>query len=98
MSQQAQLDQNNTRSLLGVSELDDKTTVAIRANPNTKRLEVDSLVGGMLIQSNWDNVTRVLSPATTETWTFKLGSTTVNTIVIVYTDATLNFISTVTKT
>lgn len=98
MAQQAQLDQNYTRSLLGVSELDDKTTVAIRANPTTKRLEVDALVAGMLIQYNWDSVTRVLSPDTVETWTFRLGGTIVSTVVITYTDNTLGFISTVTRT
>jgi hypothetical protein len=48
----------------------------------------------------WDYVSRSLDTAT-ETWTFKsggAGGTTTNTVVIVYTDGTLETISTVTKT
>jgi hypothetical protein len=51
--------------------------------------------------SPFDYVARVLTNATTETYTFKSGGaagTTTNTVVIVYTDATLSTLSTVTKT
>lgn len=49
----------------------------------------------------YDYAGRVLTNATTVTWTLKSGGasgTTTNTIVIVYTDSTLETISTVTKT
>lgn len=49
----------------------------------------------------YDYAARVLTNATTVTWTLKSGGaagTTTNTIVIVYTDSTLETISTVTKT
>jgi hypothetical protein len=50
----------------------------------------------------FDYVSRTLAGDNiTETWTFKSGGasgTTTNTVVIVYTDTSLNYISTVTKT
>ena len=49
----------------------------------------------------FDYLSRVLTNSTTETYTFKSGGsggTTTNTVVIVYTDSTLDIISTVTKT
>jgi len=49
----------------------------------------------------YDYASRVLTNATTVTWTFKsggVGGTTTNAVVIVYTDATLEAISTITKT
>ena len=49
----------------------------------------------------YDYVSMAISPATTETYTFKSGGsggTTTNTVVIVYTDASRADISTVTKT
>lgn len=49
----------------------------------------------------FDYMVRVLTNATTETYTFKSGGaegTTTNTVVIVYTDSTLDTISTITKT
>ena len=49
----------------------------------------------------YDYASRVLTNATTVTWTFKSGGasgTTTNAVVIVYTDATLETISTITKT
>ncbi len=62
-------------------------------------LKVNSAVNGLSL-NQYDYVSRGLVSAT-ETWTFKSGGsggTTVNTIVIVYTDTTLTYISTVTKT
>lgn len=56
---------------------------------------------GMLAGLTYDYVEMAISPATTETYTFKTGGasgTTVATVVIVYTDSTRADISTVTKT
>lgn len=56
-------------------------------------------LGGLNLPK-WDYVSRGLVSAT-ETWTFKTGGsggTTVATVVIVYTDTTLEFISSVTRT
>ena len=50
---------------------------------------------------HYDYASLVVSPATTETWTFKTGGsggTTVATLVIVYTDSGRGTISSVTKT
>jgi len=49
----------------------------------------------------FDYCAMVISPTTTETYTFKsggAGGTTTNTVVIVYTDATRTDLSTITKT
>lgn len=59
------------------------------------------LSGAGLGLPSWDYAALVISPATTETYTFKSGGasgTTVATVVIVYTDSTRTDISTVTKT
>lgn len=63
-------------------------------------LKVNQTVQGGLNLNPYDYVSRSLNSAT-ETWTFYVGGsggTLVNTIVIVYTDTTLSYISTVTKT
>ena len=57
--------------------------------------------GGGISLAPFDYVSMVISPATTETYTFKTGGaagTTTNTVVIVYTDSTRADISTVTRT
>ncbi len=80
----------------------------IRADGQSSALEVDSkgnlkvnsIVNGLSL-NQYDYVSRAYDSNVTETWTFKSGGsggTTVNTIVIVYTDTTLSYISTVTKT
>lgn len=59
------------------------------------------IAGRGLILPLYDYSSMVVSPATTETWTFKTGGsggTTVATLVIVYTDSGRGTISSVTKT
>ncbi len=79
-----------------------------RADGQSSALEVDSkgntkiniAVNGLSL-SQFDYVARAYDSNVTETWTFYKGGsggTLVNTIVIVYTDTTLQYISTVTKT
>lgn len=56
---------------------------------------------GILAGVKYDYAENVISPSTTETWTFKSGGasgTVVAVLVIVYTDATRADISTVTRT
>lgn len=57
-------------------------------------------MGGLSIPA-YDYVSMTLSPATTETYIFKTGGASgsvVATVVVVYTDATLSTLSSVTKT
>lgn len=59
-----------------------------------------NLIGGLNLPI-YDYVSRTLSASDTVTWTFKSGGSsgsTVATVVIVYTDSTLNTILNVTKT
>lgn len=80
-----------------VVSVDDPTKIGLIAlNPDGS-----SISGGGIGLSSYDYVSRVLTNSTTETYTFKIGGssgTTVNTVVIVYTDSTLETISSVTKT
>jgi hypothetical protein len=100
--QTAKRDSNRIPTLLGVDSISyvDPTTAAV--DPSTHRIFVDSKVSISGISlPQFDYVAMVISPATTETYTFKTGGsggTTVATIVIVYTDSTRADISTVTKT
>ena len=58
-------------------------------------------LGGGLNLPVFDYMSRALTDSTTETYTFKSGGasgTTVATVVVVYTDSTLETISSVTKT
>jgi len=62
-------------------------------------LDVTSIGAGPLSGVVWDYMSLAVSPATTETYTFKSGGsggTTVKTITIVYTSSTRETISTVT--
>jgi len=79
------------------------TTKATQAiwNDTKKVYEVwDGATTGTLVNVDYDYVSVAYPAATTEVYTFKTGGaagTTVATVTVEYTDATKNFISTVTK-
>jgi len=95
-------DSNFIAAIGGVSSLTDSAS-SIRAfqyDPTTRGVTVHSVSG--LAFGAYDYVSMALSIGdTTETYTFKSGGsggTTVNTIVVVYTNSTRTVLSTVTKT
>lgn len=77
-----------------------QNTVEVLSYDPTANALIRAYPANALNLKPFDYVSRSVNSAT-ETWTFKSGGsggTTTNTVVIVYTDATLATISTVTKT
>lgn len=76
--------------------------VLIRSfNSDTGEWENQSINSGKLVYEQFDYISRVLTNSTTETYTYRLGGssgTLVATVVVTYTDSTLETISTVEKT
>jgi hypothetical protein len=59
------------------------------------------IIGGSLVKEDYDYISAAYPDSTTETYTFKnggSGGTTVATVTVVYTDATKENLSSVTKT
>lgn len=78
-----------------------KKTANYNWNSSTSKWERQVAGGGRIVHEQFDYISRTLTNSTTETYTYKLGGsagTTVATITIVYTDSTLQTISTVEKT
>jgi hypothetical protein len=67
--------------------------ISSQPNPFTSPLPV---INGLSIPA-WNSSTQTQATLT-DTWVFKLGTTTVATVVITYTDSTKEVISTVVKT
>jgi len=80
-----------------------KTAVAVW-NDTTHEYEMwdgDITIAGNLIDADYDSIAATYPAATTEVFTYKtggVGGTTIATVTIEYTDATKDFISTLTKT
>lgn len=86
----------------GLSAVDRVTGDNEYVTSTNRRLDVNAVMdGGTLVPEDFDYIDADYPNATTEVYTYKLGGaagTTVAVVTVVYTDATKNFIDTVTRT
>lgn len=97
----AKRDQNFVTTLMGVDMTTGTLPTRVYVDETTHRLLVSAVVTSGLVPTSCDYVGTTYPTATTETWVYKsggVGGTTVATIDVVYTDATKENISSITRT
>lgn len=102
MAQRAGFDQNNTKTVIVLSNAGDREPVELWANPTTHRLLTDVTLGGTLVTEAFDYIAATYPTTSSEVYTYKLGGsggTTVAVVTVVYSDAvTKQILTSVTKT
>lgn len=97
----AKRDRNYITTLMGVDMTTGLLPTRVYVDETTHRLLVSAVVTSGLTPASYDYVGTTYPTATTETWVYKTGGaggTTVATIDLVYTDATKENISSITRT
>lgn len=100
MAQRAGFDQNNDKTLIGLSNAGDRAIVEAWFDPVTHRLLTSGGGGGGIVTESYDYISVSYPLSNTEIYTYKTGGsggTTVATVIVVYTDGTKENLSSVTK-